>query len=295
MIASCPKCTTRYRVDPERVGPDGLRLRCTRCQAVFRVRTPGGAAPPSAPAEQPQQDRRRLVLVADPNAERGKATAAALGRSGLETVVAHEGVEAILTLQRTGPRAVVLDAALPRMDASQICELVKRNESLRSTWVVRVGAPDDRPRSGDPYGPDASVERGELPTALLPLLRGFGLPVREPASETPGPAPRPLQAPAAAPSQAPGPSVPPAPVDDELAPERAKAERLARIIVSDIVLYNEQKFAAAVAGGDVLRSMAAELDEGRALLAGRIDEGVRGTRDFVADELLRVARSRGAS
>ncbi len=327
MIAACPKCRTRYRVDAARLGAEGLRLRCTSCQTVFRARAPvrpapGSEAPRPAPEQPAPRDRRRLVLVGDPDAAGAKATCELLEAAGLETVSAHDGVEALLTLQRTLPRAVVLDAGLPRMLGSEICELVKRNESLRSTWVVLVGANDPQPHRrppGSPYGADAHVERPELPQALLPVLSGFGLPVQPPGPGTeptlaappaeqsvtpaPQPAPRPEPPRQAAPASTPtapvtsvgAPPVPSADEGEELDELRAKAERLARIIVSDIVLYNEQKFAAAVAGGDVLRSMAAELDEGRALLAGRIDEGVRGTRDFVADELLRVARSRGAS
>jgi hypothetical protein len=74
----------------------------------------------------------------------------------------------------------------------------------------------------------------------------------------------------------------------------AKAERLARIIVSDIVLYNDEKFAAAVAAGNVVEALEGELEEGRALFRGRIEPGVRETRDFLSEELLRVARTRGA-
>jgi hypothetical protein len=82
---------------------------------------------------------------------------------------------------------------------------------------------------------------------------------------------------------------------DPLAAERAQAERLARIIVSDIVLYNEEKFSAAVRSGGVLETMRDELAEGRTLFRERIDVQVRDERDFLADELVRVARARGSS
>ena len=71
-----------------------------------------------------------------------------------------------------------------------------------------------------------------------------------------------------------------------------RAERLARIAVSDIVLYNEEKFAAAVRSEDPLQAMRDEVEEGRALLRGRIEEAVFATRDFVGDELLRQVRER---
>jgi hypothetical protein len=86
---------------------------------------------------------------------------------------------------------------------------------------------------------------------------------------------------------------PAAPPVDTLSAERAQAERLARIIVSDIVLYNEEKFTAAVRSGAVLETLRDELAEGRALFRERIDPRVREERDYLADELVRVARGRG--
>ncbi len=51
MIAACPKCSAKYRVDESKIGAEGARLRCAKCQAVFRVRAPQAAAP-AAPAAQ---------------------------------------------------------------------------------------------------------------------------------------------------------------------------------------------------------------------------------------------------
>ncbi|MBW2419936.1 MAG: zinc-ribbon domain-containing protein, partial [Deltaproteobacteria bacterium] len=48
MIAACPKCEARYRVDESRMGADGARLRCAKCETVFRVRPP--AAQPAEPS-----------------------------------------------------------------------------------------------------------------------------------------------------------------------------------------------------------------------------------------------------
>jgi predicted Zn finger-like uncharacterized protein len=446
MIAACPKCQTRYRVEPERIGPDGARLRCTQCSSVFRVRkpeapvvaapvappprqepaleapvhravTPGvpahreltlgeeapaseiassdfargepkaseahparggignqplsaegrsGGAGSQAPPEEPTFDRARLVLVAHPNADACKRIAEALEREGLQVLVAHDGVEAILSIQRALPRVVVLDAALPKMFGFQVCELVKRNESLRQIHVCMMGAihRDDRYRRApnEIYGADFYLEPPALPGALLEWLARLDLPLHsrtkpsgpsaprpEPAFEAPAPRSvtsgatahqevttgtpahrevtpgakahaseiassdfarsetKPSEAHQAvagegnqalsaggrfggAGNQVAAPA--PKPAADPLAAERAQAERLARIIVSDIVLYNEEKFAAAVRTGD-LESLQGELAEGRALFRERIDASVREERDYLADELARVARSRG--
>jgi predicted Zn finger-like uncharacterized protein len=322
MIAACPKCGARYRIERGRLRPEGTRLRCSRCEAVFRVSPPPGELEPleapeivsaapevarrSAPAELSPADRERLVLVADAEVEAGKAIASALVASGLQPVLVHDGVEAILTIQRTLPSAVVLDAGLPKMFGFQICELMKRNESLRQIKVVLVGAIHHRDRYRRPpseiYGADAYLERHQLRETLLPTLAGFGLPVgggqpERPAARPVRPAveaPRVVRpaAPAARPrEEAPRPAAPAA--DSALAAEIGRAERLARIIVSDVVLYNEDKLDAAIRAGKVLESFESEMQEGRGHFAQRIDARVRETRDFLSEELLRVARARG--
>jgi hypothetical protein len=193
---------------------------------------------------------------------------------------------------------------------------MKRNESLRSIPVVLAGSiyHTDRYRRepNQLYGADAYLEDPDLPGGLVPILEKLGVamaPAPAAASHPASPAP-PLPLPAsgspseAAPQRAPAPLAPTRGVapartapaatreGDGLAEQRAKAERLARIIVSDIVLYNEDRFAEAIRRGSVLEMLSSELEEGRDLFRSRIDERVRGERDHLADELLRVARLR---
>jgi predicted Zn finger-like uncharacterized protein len=359
MIAACPKCSARYRIEKGKLRPEGARLRCSRCEAVFRVRPPEAelesakpvpaaplqepapaapvqssqqAAPmPSAPTAEEAHDRSRLVLVADPVIDEGKVTASALAAWGLQPILVHDGVEAMLTIQRTLPCAVVIDAALPKMYGFQVCEVLKRNESLRSIHVVLVGAIHDRTRyrrtPTELYGADAYLERPQLPDALWPILREFGIslsgaaPQQEPPQELPYSSGTTLldQQAASPPEAIAPPEVTPAPRPPEVEPvaaapvpvepqashaaaesasvseaETAKAERLARIVVSDIILYNQEKFDAAVSGDNVVMAMDAELAEGRTLFSQRIEARVREERDFLAEELIRVAGLRKA-
>src|SRR5262249_33676169 len=72
-------------------------------------------------------------------------------------------------------------AALPKMFGFQVCELVKRNESLRSILVVLVGAihKEDRYRRApnELYGADVYLEPSELPDKLQDILERFELPL----------------------------------------------------------------------------------------------------------------------
>ncbi len=308
MIAACPKCGSRYRIERERIEPAGARLRCSRCEVVFRVRPPSEGVAPAAVPSAPRAPEKRApgprMLVATPNADLGKETCAALERWGFETALVHDGVEAMLEVQRQLPRAIVVNANLPGMYGFQICEMVKRNESLRRIHVVLIGAihAADRYRRppDDLYGADAYLEEPDLPDGLAPILEGLDLPLRRPPRTEPRRRPaRPAEAAAptvAEEAPAPEPAAPPAPpVDDGLGELREEAERLARIIVSDIVLYNAEKFGAALEGGDVAAAMTAELDEGRSLFRERVDERVRREKDHLLEELLRVARLRAGA
>ena len=374
MIVACPGCSARYQIEPDRLRPEGVRMRCSRCEAVFRVSPPpvatepAGASPPavspptsmpkpkasgepapslpppmSRPAppdlSSPPVERERMILIADPEVEQGKSTASALAQWGLQPTLVHDGVEAILAIQRLLPRAIVIDAALPKMFGFQICEIVKRNESLREIHVVLVGAIHDRTRYRRPpeeiYGADAYIERQDLPEALRSILHGFGMlssahqpsavsaaaaiPLTPPVvAFAPTIAPAVEEIPAAPVPAAPVPAVPeivkpagsteplvahqtpesvvspePASEDPGIDEKVEQAERLARIVVSDIVLYSKEKFDAAVQAGNVLEAMQPEIAEGRSLFASRVDASIQKTRDFLSEELLRVAEARG--
>ncbi|MCP5071207.1 MAG: hypothetical protein GY946_31990 [bacterium] len=364
MIAACPTCAARYRIDKHKLGDKGARLRCSRCESVFRVRAPtsqpaetsvssANQQPAEAPVssveqrpaeapvssveqrpaeapvssvdrqpvevpvssanqDPPEEKPRAQIVIAMPDAEVAKRTADDLSARGLHSMVVFDGVDAMLEIQRQEPVAVLLAAELPKMFGFQVCEIVKRNASLRGIHVVLAGTvhhPERYRRSpSEFYGADSYVEVPDLPGALAPVLVEAGIlspenppreepsPVLERSEPSPpaealerpeisGPAPtQPKQEEPAAASASPSP---------QLQEEQAQAERLARIIVSDIVLYNEEKFASAVQAGDVAEAMAADLAEGRGLFEQRIDEKVRGKGDHLLEELLRVARARG--
>ncbi|MEE8582065.1 MAG: zinc-ribbon domain-containing protein [Myxococcota bacterium] len=297
MITACPTCQAKFRVDEASITAEGARLRCSQCQTVFRVLpAPAAQSAQVAPPAQAPVDRTRLVVVADAEAEMGKQTANALTRWGLQVVLVHDGVEAMMNIQRLLPRLVILDVALPKMYGFQVCEVMKRNESLQGIPVILIGSIQDQDRyrraPGEPYGADEYVERPDLPDALAPILARLGLPLSGSPAAPGAAAPAPVAAsPVSSPRPSPAPQAP-AP-QDGLAAERDKAERLARIIVSDIVLYNQEKFDAAVAAGNVAEAMDGDMAEGRGLFRQRIRPEVREEKDYLVAELIRVAQQKG--
>jgi len=335
-----------------------------------------------------------MVLIADPEVETGKKTAQAVASWGLTPILVHDGVEAMMSIQRMLPTAVVMDAALPKMFGFQVCEVLKRNESLRDIHVLLVGAIHNRERyrraPTELYGADEYLERHELVEQLRGVLVGIGMPVggtavdgqasrvpsapetapsTPPAPEEPVEDPAPLPAPVAEPQPnaeprlvaeppavaesqpiaeaqpvaepqpiaEPQPVAEPQPIAEPVKPyvdprvdpvlppaaataepsvaapdpqprasaadiaqpgvagdpRFADAERLARIVVSDIILYNPEKFDAGIRDGNLLDVMAPDLAEGRSLFDGRVDAEVRAERDFLVERMLQVARDRG--
>jgi len=53
MFVLCPKCKTKYRVDETKIGPQGAKIRCAKCTAIFRVVKPLAAARPAQPPAKP--------------------------------------------------------------------------------------------------------------------------------------------------------------------------------------------------------------------------------------------------
>jgi predicted Zn finger-like uncharacterized protein len=297
MIAACPECAARYRVDEAKVSARGARMRCAKCPTIVRIPPPEPASdpvpevavPPPAQAAADSQagpgglsaeeeyDADRLVVVATGESQIAAETVQALEAWGLQALAVSHGAEAMLSIQRTLPRVVVLDSRLPGMDGLQICEVIKRNKSLREIRVILISKSPDANFAAalGEFGPDVCRAREGLLDDLHGLMGEFELPmsVGKIASSQPAEPPK-------------------AAAMDGLDEDRAKAERLARIVVSDIVLYQGEAFDRANRSGTLIEDFAVDLAEGRQLLSDRVDASVCNERDYLVDELMRVAEER---
>lgn len=286
MIASCPKCRARYRVSREKLGPHGAKLRCSRCEVVFRVQ-PQPADPATsvnASAAAPAaQAKGVLVVEVDPDAAKAMADFAASW--GLQVEVLHDGAEGLLSLHRKPPVCAILGGNLPSLSGPAIAEIVRRTSELRSLNLIRI-VPMGEPVGAPEFEANFTLEPGDLPDGLGDPFEKLGLGRRPPKPQAPAPV-----EPAAA-ARKPAASPKPASSPAESTPEIAAAERLARIIISDIILYNEEKFSKGREQGDVVGALAAELEEASGLFRQRIPDKIRERRDFLVEELeRRAARS----
>ena len=304
MIAACPQCQTRFRLAREKIGPQGARIRCSQCQTVFRVQAPDGAGTEMPAAVQAAPLAR--ALIAELDAELAKSIADLLAQWRISSEIVEDGGDALLQIFRSPPQLAVLGAELASLSASRLCEIVRRATDLSGVRLVQVAVAAEPPASG--YEADAMLEPADLPGGLREILERLGIGAK-PASAAAKPAPTPVPAPAPARVAAPIPpraaapvatappaaavaatkSARPVPSSD---PDIAAAERLARIAVSDVILYNEAKFAKASASGNVAKALTVELEEARQHFNSRVTPILRQNRDFLREELERRAALR---
>ena len=201
MNVTCPNCATVYRVDPAKVPETGVRARCAVCSAVFAV------------AREPRRAPAAEVLVsaapASPAPPPPPAPAPAAAAPPPPAPVPP-------------PRPAFVPPAAPASVGSAAPRPSVTPPAGGPAYAPpRPAAPPPTQRGAAPPPPAAPVSTSSAPAA----------PPRPPAS---APAPAARQAPAAGPGGR--------PANPFLSQDpTAKARRLARALVSDIVVYHPAK------------------------------------------------------
>ena len=140
-----------------------------------------------------------------------------------------------------------------------------------------------------------SMSSGRFPVARPPAPapapapappRQNSSPPLRPAAFTSGPAPPALAPAAPAPSFAPAPARTAVPAEDQKAHEDAK--RFARLVVSEIKLYNEAKVTEGRKTKDIYERLKEDIERGRQMYTDRVPAPVRDASDYFQDELVRI-------
>jgi len=282
-LIRCPACQRYYRIAAGPPAP-GTRLRCNKCGEVFSL----AAAPTPTPV--PSGSGRGRVLVSTDGAEFLSLIGEVLAAAGFSLRQARSGEEAWAAIGSWRPHVALLDVALPGVPAFELCDRVRADKGLRGTGLILIASVFQQTRykraPTSLYGADDYIEkhhiRDRLPDKVARLI----------------PAGAVAAAPAAAPAQ------PVAQTPEAASPaekfhgsidtreqetlireelygsqgrERKGLERLkeclrryARIIISDIALYNQELVEQGLREGTFSELLKKEIEEGYRLYLVRV-------------------------
>lgn len=296
MIVSCPACSKRIKLDRQRFAGKRVKLRCVGCGEIFQAEIPPINSTPSPSI----QSGAPMVLVAHSDVALCETVGEVLNRHALTWVSCHDGDEALRLMDSSPPRVVLVDVALPGLFAFEVVDKVRRRQGLESIKIILLSsvynkmAYKRRPHSL--YGADDYIEKHHIPTDLIAKInrlvpgQGGGLApattenevqVKEDAWKIADSLnSRLLEAEESESAIA---------KNDALVLE--KAQRLARIIASDIALYNQNKVEEGIRTDRFFELLAAEVAEGRKHFMEKIPPDVPG-RETILQEAFESLISR---
>ncbi|AYV26231.1 Sensory transduction protein regX3 [Streptomyces sp. ADI95-16] len=131
--------------------------------------TPDARRSPASKAGARNDSNAPDLLLAEPDEALAATAEARFAKSGVQTVVCHDGAEALLQLGVHHPRAVLLGAPLPVVGAAAVTELIARLHPV--PVIVGAGAEGaDEATAAVAAGAVAFVARPYRAEEILPLL-----------------------------------------------------------------------------------------------------------------------------
>ena len=273
VVVKCPNCRTQYKINTTKVTKALVRVKCPSCGQPLTLnlaRSESAQKPPDQRVSISARDllsesmARRLgdmltitvngraeaprILIADEPRAFRDFLRRSLEEIGCRVAVVDDGAAAEAEMQNTQkPHVIFMNVVLKHVLGFVLCERIKNSPDLKDIKVVLIGAiyRMDRFRR-DPsnmYGADDYIEeiivKHDLQDRIRKLLGAKleAVAVREQGA--------------------------PADVVDY-------ARRLARIILSDIVVYNKDRVDQFILGDSFQDALAKEIEEGKEYFLGKI-------------------------
>lgn len=246
ITVQCPSCSTDFPVDPAKVPEGGVHARCSVCGRVFPVERPSTEAG-AAPVDLPDEE--------DLTATDGPPTD---GAGIPDSDISEESEEAGDFI--VGPESMEVEA--------EPLEGLVNEEEMDPTATFSGGEAAVAETSPAEVEPMEGLETpGEDPSGEVP-------PTLESSDTGPGPAPR---------------TEPPAD-DDGFNPflqrdPGQRAARLARVLVSDMIMYNPDRHARALENGSLAEDFEDEIQKSLKEYIEQVGEEVAEESDYFTDAL----------
>ncbi len=296
MIIRCPQCSTTYNVDDDRISGASLKLRCSRCGQIFLLRKKTVQAPEPVHGELPAVAEGKKILIAHPSSSMREMMGELLREEKFFPLFARNGVEAVSIMEDAHPEVVIVDVALPDIFGFEFPELIRQDKRLQSIKVILVASIYDKTRykriPQSLYGADDFIEKHHIRDGLVAKINRL-ISRQEEVRETVGAVGEVPVGEGVNEATTPGMKTSDAARlnEEELVHTPAdmqdieKAKRLARIIISDIALYNQDLLEQGIRSDTVEEVLEKDLEEGRKLYTKRISEHIRQQGDFLTESL----------
>jgi CheY-like chemotaxis protein len=96
------------------------------------------AAPAALPAEKPSAATRWRVMVVDDNVDAATTLQLLVRTDGHDTLVVHDGIEALRLAQEFKPDIVLLDIGLPGIDGYEVARRLRDGDLARQMVLVAI-------------------------------------------------------------------------------------------------------------------------------------------------------------
>lgn len=277
MIVKCPACAARFRLDREKLVGKRVTMRCARCRSPFRVELPHISSS--------QAEKKVRVMIAHSDAELCGTIRSLVEDAGYEAALGHNGAEVLKTMDALRPQVAIVDVALEGLYAFEVVDKVRRRPGLENVKIILLSSVYNKAAykraPNSLYDADDYIEKHHLPDDLILKVNRLlvnAAPTSEPADKGEMEKSGEQLTKAEGASQSLDfinsvnkkiQSAEDHEVSADDVPEIERAERLARIIVSDISLYYMDRIDEGILGGNWSDLLAAEIKEARRLFRER--------------------------
>jgi response regulator RpfG family c-di-GMP phosphodiesterase/DNA-directed RNA polymerase subunit RPC12/RpoP len=267
MDLTCRKCGSTFRAAISTPLLMPVRVACPKCayQMVLKPRTASGmhpvpeddtSAPPPAPVRIP---RRRLAAIADEPRPFRAFLGDQLRRLGFEVAFFETGDPTLEFVRRTRAELVIVNVYLKGKLGVEVTEEIKAEPALDATRVILIGAlfraNRFRANPTNLYGADEYIEEQIPEKEFRQIIRKLFPEVGD-TSEIP---------------------IEPREYDE--------ARRLARLILSDIIIYHAAKVEQGIRDNNFFDVLRAEIEEGRQYYESRVPHRVRRDSEIYTETL----------
>ncbi len=265
MDLTCKKCGSTFRAALTLPLTSAVRVACPRCQyqMVLKPKSSSGMHPvvqevevPEPPARIP---RRRTAAIADEPRPFRHFLGEHLRRLGFEVAYFETGDPTLEFVRRSRAELVIVNVYLKGKLGVEVSEEIKADPALDATRVILIGAlfraNRFRANPTNLYGADEYIEEQIPEKEFRQIIRKLFPEVGD-TSEVP---------------------IEPREYDE--------ARRLARLILSDIIIYHQRKVEEGIRENNFFDVLREEIDEGRQYYESRVPLRVRRDTEIYTETL----------